>query len=574
MRTPKQLYAEERIIFRPELLTCLHCGDLLATWNYLAWDKTVQTLDRLLSIATRPGRCPHATCPGSRMRLLSAEAQRLAPPGSTYGYDVLVRIGWLRQHQHATYREIHTDLSAKLSISAAHVRYLYQYVYLPLLACHERQQRGRLAQVAQEQGGVIIALDGLAPQGGEPQIWFIRDLSTGLTLRSGWLAQLDQPTFEAFLAPLKHLEWPILAVLSDKQTGLVPAVATVLPNSRHQFCQAHYLRNLAEPLAAADAAFKGELRQTVRAQVGDVLRQAPQRRPGQAGVLTVTGLVPSLLEEPTVPTCPRPASAAAPMASDPEAEQVIIQLLSHTRYLLTLKGRPPLRLAGLETYERLHSVAQLSLDLLAHRYDPRLAHLYQGLQSALAPFTETYHALYQGAAWLHDIAYILEPVPTHPLSPEDVAGQLRSYLDTVQRQPKVTPALATFGRHLDTVSRSYWPGLFHCYKIPGLPRTNNELESHFRETRRRLLRTTGQQGQTQRTLQRQGAWELLPYPPTETRLREAFSQIPSEDLAQERQRFAVHRQRFRLQSRSLRQTQRQFDQLRQQWSALQSTGTG
>jgi hypothetical protein len=44
----------------------------------------------------------------------------------------------------------------------------------------------------------------------------------------------------------------------------------------------------------------------------------------------------------------------------------------------------------------------------------------------------------------------------------DVAGQLRSYLDTVQRQPKITPTLATFGRHLDTVSRSYWPGLFHC----------------------------------------------------------------------------------------------------------------
>jgi hypothetical protein len=117
------------------------------------------------------------------------------------------------------------------------VRYLYQHFYLPLLACHERQQCGRLARVAQEQGGLIIALDGLAPQAGEPQIWFIRDLSTGLTLRSGWLAQLDQPTFEAFLAPLKHLEWPMLAVLSDKQTGLVPAVATVWPNSRHQFCQ-------------------------------------------------------------------------------------------------------------------------------------------------------------------------------------------------------------------------------------------------------------------------------------------------------------------------------------------------
>jgi Transposase, Mutator family len=574
MRTPKQLYAEERIIYRPELLSCPHCGDLLVTWNYLAWDKTVQTLDRLLSVATRPGRCPHATCPGARLRLRSAEAQRLAPPGSSYGDDVLVRLGWLRQHQRATYREIHLDLSARLSSSEAHVRYLYQHLYLPLLACHERQQRGRLAQVAQEQGGLIIALDGLAPQGGEPQIWFIRDLATGLTLRSGWLAQLDQLTFEAFLAPLKYLEWPILAVLSDKQTGLVPAVATLLPASRHQFCQAHYLRNLAEPLAAADAAFKSELRKTVREQVGALIQQGPRRHPGQAGVLTVTGLVPSPVEEPTAPACHSPAPSASPTVSAPAAEQVITQLLRHTRYLLTLKGRPPFRLAGLETYERLHSVACVSLDLLAQRYEPCLVQLYQGLQAALSPFAETYHALHQGAAWLRDIAYILEPVPTYPRSAADVAGQLRSYLDTVQRQPQVTPTLETFGRHLDTVSRSYWPGLFHGYEGLGLPRTNNELESHFRETRRRLLRTTGQQGQTQRTLQRQGAWELLPHPPTEAQLREALGQTPSEDLMQERQRLAAHRQRFRLQSRSLRQTQTQFEQLRQKWSALQATGTG
>ena len=141
-------------------------------------------------------------------------------------------------------------------------------------------------------------------------------------------------------------------------------------------------------------------------------------------------------------------------------------------------------------------------------------------------------------------------------------------------QSEVTPLLKTFGHHLDKVSRSYWSGLFHCYKVPGLPRTNNELESRFRDTGRRLLRTTGQQGQTQRTLQRQGAWELLPRPPTEAKVLGALRQIPSEDLAQERQRFAEHRQRFRMQTRSLRQTQAQFDQLRQKWSALQATGTG
>ena len=44
--------------------------------------KTVQMLDRVLSVASRPGRCPRMTCAGSRMRLLSAEGQRIAVPGS------------------------------------------------------------------------------------------------------------------------------------------------------------------------------------------------------------------------------------------------------------------------------------------------------------------------------------------------------------------------------------------------------------------------------------------------------------------------------------------------------------
>jgi hypothetical protein len=283
---------------------------------------------------------------------------------------------------------------------------LYQQVSLPLLACHERQHRARLAQIAKDQGGVLVARDGLAPQGGEPHIWCIRELSSGLTLRSGWLCQQDQPTFEAFLSPLKHLEWPILAVLSDKQTGLVPAVATVFPNSRHQCCQAQYRRNLAEPLAEAETAFKGEIRKHVRQQVGDVIRQEPRREPGQAGVLTVTGRVPSPREAPPAPASHSPTPLVSPAASAPEADAVITQLLRHTHSLLTLKGRPPFRLAGLETYERLQNVARCSLDLLATRYEPRRAQLYQGLQSALAPFAETDQECQQGAAWLRDIAYI------------------------------------------------------------------------------------------------------------------------------------------------------------------------
>ena len=50
-----------------------------------------------------------------------------------------------------------------------------------------------------------------------------------------------------------------------------------------------------------------------------------------------------------------------------------MQRFHHTHSLRTLKGRPPFRLAGMETYERLQHVARGSLDLLAKGYEPRLA---------------------------------------------------------------------------------------------------------------------------------------------------------------------------------------------------------
>src|SRR5713101_5841991 len=401
MSTPKRLYAQQRVMYQPALLTCPHCGDLLVMCNSLAWKKTVQTLDGVLSVASRPGRCPHETCAGSRLRLRSAEAQRIALPHSTYGYDVLVRIGWWRSQHHATSREMHAELASHVRISVAHVSSLYQQVSLPLLACHERQHRDRLAQIAQAQGGVILALDGLAPAGGAPQLWFMRALTSGLTVRSGWLSQQDHTTFEAFLQPLTQLQWPMLAVRSDKHTGVMPAVTTVVPQSRYRFCQAHYLRHLVETLAEADASCKVDLRHAVRQQVGDLIRHEPRATPAPSGVWTVTGLFPSPIGPPRAPLAreaQRPPPSACPAATGPEADAIVTALLRHTRSLLTLTGRPPLRLAALKTSERLDHVARVRLALVAQ--------LSQGLQSALSPCAATSQTLQQGAAWLRDIAYI------------------------------------------------------------------------------------------------------------------------------------------------------------------------
>jgi hypothetical protein len=161
-----------------------------------------------------------------------------------------------------------------------------------------------------------------------------------------------------------------------------------------------------------------------------------------------------------------------------------------------------------------------------------------------------------------------------PTTSTQVAHQLRTYLDALCRQPDGVPHLHAFRQHLATVSRSYWSGLFHCYDLESLPRTNNALESHFRDSLRRLLRTTGQLSLTRRTLQRTGAWELLPAFASESATQVALRLIRPAQLAQEQQRLRRHLQRFRLQSRSGTRIAAQFDVLRQQWRAIAATSSG
>jgi len=45
--------------------------------------------------------------------------------------------------------------------------------------------------------------------------------------------------------------------------------------------------------------------------------------------------------------------------------------------------------------------------------------------------------------------------------------------------------------HFLKVTRSYWPGLFHCYDVAGVPRTNNDLEGFFGKLRYNERRATG-----------------------------------------------------------------------------------
>ena len=240
-----------------------------------------------------------------------------------------------------------------------------------------------------------------------------------------------------------------MAVLSDKQKALPENVTAVLPDARHHFCHSHYLKNLAEPLAKADSAFNVEVRKAVRREVGLLIRAKKALDVPQPSLLTVTGLLPDS-RSPTTEAADFQTGAMATQNSEAAVvDEAVTQLLRHTRYLLTLKGRSPFRLAGIETYQPLQSVIGLTDELLAHRYESRLTRLSDVLSVALIPFTREYQVLRQGETWLRDIDHVLEPANDNLSTGQQVAQRLRAYLDGLSALPDLPPRLDAFRHHLD-----------------------------------------------------------------------------------------------------------------------------
>jgi hypothetical protein len=73
-------------------------------------------------------------------------------------------------------------------------------------------------------------------------------------------------------------------------------------------------------------------------------------------------------------------------------------------------------------------------------------------------------------------------------------GSMRSLLGAMTRHRAKAGTLAPALERFLKVTRSYWPGLFHCYAVEGLPRTNNDLEQFFGSSRHHERRATGRKG--------------------------------------------------------------------------------
>ena len=93
--------------------------------------------------------------------------------------------------------------------------------------------------------------------------------------------------------------------------------------------------------------------------------------------------------------------------------------------------------------------------------------------------------------WVHRAAHFLG-LEDH--SGADVRRRLSGMLGAMTRHRESAGNLAGAVDHFGKVSRSDWPGLFACYDVVDLPRTNNDRERAFGSHRHHERRSSGRKG--------------------------------------------------------------------------------
>jgi hypothetical protein len=309
----------------PLTRACPVCGHALAA-DYRN-TRCVTTLDGVCRLDLLIRRCHRRGC-ARHLAPFRPEAEgRLALPHHEFGLDVIAHVGALRYAEHRSVPEIHRALTARGVVLAERTvtNLLDRYDELLALAATRPQ---RLAEALQEQGRVILAIDGLQPDVGHEVLWVVRDCLSGRVLLARSLLSASQDDLAGLIGrATQAVGVPVTAVVSDGQHSIRKAVARALPGVPHQLCQFHYLREAARPIYEADRHAKKELKKRVRG-VRVLERQVEQ--------------------------------------SDEPTAEVVRGYCAAVRTALTDDGRPPLAASGLRLEERLQAIGD-SLDRLAQK---------------------------------------------------------------------------------------------------------------------------------------------------------------------------------------------------------------
>jgi hypothetical protein len=130
--------------------------------------------------------------------------------------------------------------------------------------------------------------------------------------------------------------------------------------------------------------------------------------------------------------------------------------------------------------------------------------------------------------WVHRAAAILRN--KRGLDAAGVRRRYRGLIAAIARHRRAAGRLAEEFAHFLKVTRSYWAGLFHCYDVTELPRTNNELEQFFGSYRYHERRCGGRKVACPGTVVR-GSVRLVAAAATRLRPIEVADLVPTDQAA-------------------------------------------
>jgi hypothetical protein len=277
MRTVKDNSNLPKRYYRPEQERCPHCQWKLKRC-YTLWSKYLTTLEGRLHVFSQGYRCSNPECPEPQTIYRSAEAETLSVPECSYGMDVMVEVGYQRFWLRRTIQEIHRSLEERIPISERQVLNLLAN-FLALLRAAQPAKVAKLHARWQELGGLVLSMDGMQPEKGNPALYVVREVQLDVTLMAEILETGDHQTLATeLLEPIQGWGLPVKGILSDAQESIRMAVTQVWPGKPHQNCQFHCLKEAGRPTFEADRAMKTQLKKQLRGRLNRA-RQAIQDLP-------------------------------------------------------------------------------------------------------------------------------------------------------------------------------------------------------------------------------------------------------------------------------------------------------
>jgi hypothetical protein len=289
-----------------------------------------------------------------------------------FGTDVVVAVGGRHLERHESLGLIAGELTqgGVLISQTSAGRLLRCYLALTDLARGDDETvRKRL----RARGGIVPMIDGVQFDEHSPVVYLVWDALSGEPLFGERRPFKSADDLKSLLLRVKEMEVPVIGIVSDKEKGLVPAVTEVFPDAPYQFCQTHFLKNCAKPLADDLSA----LQESVEDRAEKVRKIAKRLHDlelrDQKATTTLeeaTTADDEQAERPTsktddaeTVTAPDEGRKAETPPVQPEAEpisesELVAELCAITRENARSSGKAPLQPPALARHNRLETVRQ------------------------------------------------------------------------------------------------------------------------------------------------------------------------------------------------------------------------